>query len=88
MSPRPIPGRCRRTKRAARIQGGCQERAVKNISFAQLLDRRLDRRAADETQAGIQDPVARFTPGQFFKEAGTLIAVCLGLGLLTQILMG
>jgi hypothetical protein len=34
------------------------------------------------------DPGVRFTPGQFFKEAGTLIAICLGLGLLAQIVLG
>jgi hypothetical protein len=33
-------------------------------------------------------PVARFTPGQFFREAGALIAVCLGLGLFVQTLLG
>jgi hypothetical protein len=31
---------------------------------------------------------AQFTPGQFFREAGTIIAVCLGLGLLFQLLLG
>jgi|HubBroStandDraft_1064217.scaffolds.fasta_scaffold13705_4 hypothetical protein len=30
----------------------------------------------------------RFTPGQFFREAGMIIAVCLGLGLLFQLLLG
>jgi len=34
-----------------------------------------------------QDSGSGFTPGAFFKEAGTLIAVCLGLSLLMQILL-
>ncbi|MGD0430151.1 MAG: hypothetical protein ABSA58_03580 [Acetobacteraceae bacterium] len=33
-------------------------------------------------------PAVRFTPGQFFREAGVVIAVCLGLGLFVQILLG
>jgi hypothetical protein len=31
---------------------------------------------------------AQFTPADFFKDAGTIIAVCLALGLLMQILLG
>ena len=31
---------------------------------------------------------AQFTPGAFFRDAGTVIAVCLGLGLLMQLLLG
>jgi hypothetical protein len=31
---------------------------------------------------------AQFTPADFFKEAGTIIAACLGLGLLMQVLLG
>jgi hypothetical protein len=34
------------------------------------------------------DPGTAFTPGEFFRDAGTLIAVCLGLGLLTRVLLG
>jgi hypothetical protein len=30
----------------------------------------------------------RFTPGEFFRDAGTVIVVCLGLGLLMQVLLG
>jgi hypothetical protein len=31
---------------------------------------------------------SQYTPGQFFKEAGTVIAGCLALGLLMQVLLG
>ena len=36
----------------------------------------------------IQDTDRPFTPGQFLREAGTVIAVCLGLGLLAQVWLG
>jgi hypothetical protein len=42
----------------------------------------LDQENADEVSA------VQFTPGQFFREAGVVIAVCLGLGLFVQILLG
>jgi hypothetical protein len=42
----------------------------------------------DQEDTVPSDPNARFTPGQFFREAGTIIAVCLGLGLLFQLLLG
>jgi len=42
---------------------------------------------SNEEHRVTQNPGARFTPGQFFKEAGILIAVCLGLGLLAQVLV-
>ncbi len=34
-----------------------------------------------------QEPVSVYPPGQFFREAGTLIAVCLALGLIFQLLL-
>jgi hypothetical protein len=42
--------------------------------------------SADDTAAHESGP--RFTPGDFLKEAGTLIAVCLGLGVLMRVLFG
>ena len=44
--------------------------------------------ALDDEDTVASDTNARFTPGQFFREAGTIIAVCLGLGLLFQLLLG
>jgi hypothetical protein len=48
----------------------------------------LDERsyALDEEQDLDLDREAQFTPGQFFREAGIIMAICLGLILLTQIL--
>jgi hypothetical protein len=37
---------------------------------------------------GDADSHARFTPTDFFRDAGTMIAVCLVLGLLAQIVLG
>jgi hypothetical protein len=56
---------------------------VKNIHIAPDADHRV----LDDEAPADQDSAAHFTPGKFFKEAGTLIAVCLGLGLLMQILL-
>ena len=44
--------------------------------------------AFDDEDTVTHDEGERFTPGQFCKEAGTIIAVCLGLGLLVQIVLG
>jgi hypothetical protein len=44
--------------------------------------------AFDNEDTDASDPNTRFTPGQFFREAGTIIAVCLGLGLVFQLLLG
>ena len=41
-------------------------------------------RAFNEGQRGGQNP---FTPGRFFREVGILLAACLGLGLLVQVLV-
>ena len=38
-------------------------------------------------RAAIPVAHARFTPGDFFREAGTVIAVCLSLGVLMQLLL-
>jgi hypothetical protein len=44
--------------------------------------------AVDDEETFPSGSGARFTPGQFFREAGTIIAVCLGLGMLIQIVLG
>ena len=41
----------------------------------------------DEEHRLVPDPGPRFTPGQFFWEAGILIGVCLGLALFGQVLV-
>jgi hypothetical protein len=57
---------------------------VKNADFARdARSHTLD----DEDMITLEEG-ERFTPGQFFKEAGTIVAVCLGLGLLVQIVLG
>jgi hypothetical protein len=38
-------------------------------------------------RTAIQETHEQFTPGDFFREAGTMIAVCLVLGLLMQLLL-
>jgi hypothetical protein len=55
-----------------------------------LLDitRGLTPGGVDDKAMTSPDPGARFTPRQFFREAGTLIAVCLSLGLLMRVLLG
>jgi hypothetical protein len=44
-------------------------------------------RAVDEAQQPTQDGRAQYTPGEFLKHAGIVIAVCLGLALLAQALV-
>ena len=56
---------------------------VRNANIAQD----VGQPALDAASTTRGDP-AQFTPGQFFKEAGTVIAVCLTLGLLAQLLLG
>ena len=45
-------------------------------------------RAFDVEGGNAADRGAGFTPAEFFRDAGTLIAGCLGLGLLMQMLLG
>jgi hypothetical protein len=45
-------------------------------------------RVLDADDADAHDTDRQFTPADFFKEAGAIIAVCLGLGVLMQILLG
>jgi hypothetical protein len=44
-------------------------------------------RALDELHEPAQDAPAQYTPGDFLKQAGMVIAVCLGLAMLAQILV-
>lgn len=60
-----------------------KERIVKNVSSTQaqeLFLLEVERSAAEETHE-------QFTPGDFFQEAGTVIAICLALGMLMQLLL-
>ena len=41
----------------------------------------------DSSRGTRRDLGGTFTPGQFFREAGTLIALCLALGLLMSVLL-
>jgi hypothetical protein len=67
-----------------RALGGCKECHLKDIHIAQNSGL-----PSLETKAVFAcDSDARFTPARFIKEAGTVIAVCLGLGLLAQLLAG
>lgn len=40
----------------------------------------------DQEQGRTEDLGGDFTPGQFFREAGRIVLVCLALGLLLQLL--
>jgi hypothetical protein len=44
-------------------------------------------RARDELREPAQDSPAQYTPGDFLKQAGMVVAVCLGLAMLAQILV-
>ncbi len=44
-------------------------------------------RAVDEAHQPAQDARVEYTPGEFLKNAGTVIAVCLGLAVLAQLLV-
>jgi hypothetical protein len=57
---------------------------VRNIEIEGDLTRR-DLVAEDRLVA---DSPRQFTSGDFFKDAGGVIAFCLGLGLLMQVLLG
>lgn len=58
---------------------------MKNANAVQVDQSRLaeTRRASTEIQISGE----KFTPGDFFREAGAIIAVCLGLGVLMQLLL-
>ena len=45
-------------------------------------------RSAPQDEAAWAGDMDEFTPAEFFKDAGAVIAVCLGLGLLMQLLLG
>jgi hypothetical protein len=44
-------------------------------------------RAPDELHQPIQDAPAQYTPGEFLKQAGMVIAVCLALAMLAQVVV-
>jgi hypothetical protein len=44
-------------------------------------------RAVDEAHRLAQDERAQYTPGEFLRQAGLAIAVCLGLAMLAQVLV-
>ena len=44
-------------------------------------------RALDELHEPAQDAPAQYTPGDFLKQAGMVIVVCLGLAMLAQVLV-
>ena len=44
-------------------------------------------RAGDESDEPTQDTRAQYTPGEFLNQAGIVIAVCLGLAMLAQVLV-
>jgi hypothetical protein len=44
-------------------------------------------RALEENPRAFQQANGRFPPSQFFKEAGVAVVVCLGLGVLANILV-
>jgi len=57
---------------------------VRNIE----IERGITPRALADEDTIVPDSSQHFTAGEFFKDAGGLIAVCLGLGLLMGILLG
>ena len=71
-----------RTAWGTRDDGG-KEGHVRNIDIAGDLQR-----SAPQDDAALAGDLDQFTPAAFFKDAGTVIAVCLGLGLLMQLLLG
>jgi hypothetical protein len=44
-------------------------------------------RPTDELHEPAQDAPAQYTPGEFLKQAGMVIAVCLGLAMLAQVVV-
>ena len=44
-------------------------------------------RAVDEAPEPAQDTQAQYTPGEFLKQAGLVIGVCLGMAVLAQLLV-
>jgi hypothetical protein len=65
------------------IANGGMECHVRNANIAQD----VRQHALDAASTTSRDDPAQFTPGQFFREAGAVIAVCLALGLLAHILL-
>jgi hypothetical protein len=57
---------------------------VRNIDIAGD----LQRAALQDDEAALAGNRDEFTPAEFLKDAGIVIAVCLGLGLLMQLVLG
>jgi hypothetical protein len=68
--------------RAARAFEGGKEDHVRNIDIAGDLQR-----SAPQDWAATADQPDECAPAEFLEDAGTIIAVCLGLGLLMQLLL-
>lgn len=66
----------------ARAFAGRKEGHVRNVDIAGDLER-----SAPRNKIASADDIVRFSPAEFFRDAGTVIAVCLGLGLLLQLLL-
>ena len=69
--------------RAPRALPDRKECNVKNASPARSGEPFL----LEVERTSTQETPEQFTPGDFFREAGTVIAVCLALGLLMQFLL-
>jgi hypothetical protein len=56
---------------------------MKHIDIARDLER-----TEPQDATAVAGDLGQFTPAEFFKDAGTVIAVCLGLGLMMQLVLG
>jgi hypothetical protein len=74
----------RRPRFAPHAVSGCKESHVRNIH----IEAGMRQRALDVEDTVVENSSPRFTAGEFFKDAGGIIAICLGLGLLMQVLLG
>ena len=65
---------------ATRLAGVCGVDKT-NTAFGALS------RALDEEHPPAQDERAQYAPGEFLRQAGLVIAICLGLAMLAQVLV-
>jgi hypothetical protein len=70
--------------RAPHALGGRKEGQVKNLNVV----RDVGQSARNDEAMFASASGARFTSAEFFTDAGTVIAVCLGLGLLMRLVLG
>lgn len=67
------------------LSPGCREvRQVRNIE----IEGAMRRHALTDEDTIVANSSPCFTPEEFFKDAGVIIAFCLGLGLLMHVLLG